>query len=127
MSLRILVAEDDNLNQLVILEMLKICRPEAEVVIVNNGQEALDCLAVGSYDVLLTDIAMPRMDGHELARRVKQDLKLDLPVVSVTAFAVAGDRERLLMQGFDDYISKPVNLDALDATLGRVLSLKVNS
>ena len=119
---RVLVAEDDELNKIVISEMLSMLSPELEVVVVNDGVEAFEKLQQENFDLLLTDIDMPNMDGRTLLKKVKDSLKKNIPIVSVTAFAVTGDRERLLMEGFDDYISKPLNMEELNRVLKRFLS-----
>lgn len=124
MSVRILVAEDDSFSQLVIHDMLKIIYPQAEIVIVGDGAEALDRLRNERFALVLSDVDMPVMDGNELVRSAKQDLGLEIPVISITALAVVGDRERLLMRGFDDYVSKPIDLEELRGTLDKYLCTK---
>ncbi len=118
---RVLVAEDDELNKIVISEMLSMLDPELEVTVVNDGVEAFEKLQQENFDLLLTDIDMPNMDGRTLLKKIKNVLKKDIPVVSVTAFAVTGDRERLLMDGFDDYISKPLDMEELERVLKKFL------
>lgn len=66
---------------------------------------------------MLTDIDMPGLDGIGLLRKLREELGLRMPVISVTAFAVVGDRERLLMNGFDGYVSKPIDMDELRRVL----------
>ncbi len=120
--MRFLIAEDDAFNQLVLADMLGIIHPGAEVVVAPDGGEALARLREESFDVLLTDIEMPVLDGNELLARIRDELGPDLPVISVTAFAVVGDRERLLMNGFDGYVSKPIDLEKLRLTLAACLA-----
>jgi two-component system cell cycle response regulator DivK len=126
-SIRILVAEDDGFNQLVIHDMLEIIIPEAEIVTVANGADALAALAAGPFDLVFSDIDMPVMDGMAMLQRIKAEPGLIMPVIAVTAFAVVGDRERLLLAGFDDYVSKPIVLDHLRDAAVRHLGLEVPS
>jgi len=126
-EVRILVAEDDPFNQLVICDMLEILIPEAVIVTVPNGADALDALAAEAFDLVLTDIDMPVLDGVALLQRIKAEPGLAMPVIAVTAFAVVGDRERLLLAGFDDYVSKPIVFDHLRDTVLHHLGLEVHS
>ncbi len=127
MNPRILIVEDDELNQLVIAGMIDVIMSDAEVVMTGDAEEALLRLGEQAFDVILSDMDLPGMDGQELARRVKNDLQLDTPLISVTAFAVVGDRERLLLKGFDDYVSKPIDLEQLRETLAKYLTMDVES
>ncbi len=87
----------------------------------DNGADALAGLAERRPDVVLLDISLPGMDGHEVLRRIRADAALaTLPVVAVSAHAMTGDRERFLAGGFDDYVSKPiVDEDVLFAAIER--------
>jgi CheY-like chemotaxis protein len=115
--MRFLVAEDDEFNRLVILEMLSLLYPQAEAVVASDGDEAAALAATRPFDLVLTDIDMPGLDGFGLLRRLRDGLGLGMPVVCVTAFAVVGDKERLLMNGFDGYVSKPIDMDDLRRVL----------
>jgi CheY-like chemotaxis protein/HPt (histidine-containing phosphotransfer) domain-containing protein len=91
----------------------------------NDGVEALEAWAAGRYAAVLADIHMPRMDGHELTRRIREAeadpgwTRGHTPVVAVTANAMKGEDERCLAAGMDAYLAKPVNMDGLRATLER--------
>jgi two-component system sensor histidine kinase/response regulator len=89
-----------------------------------NGEEALKMLGEAAYDLVLMDCQMPRMDGYEAtsAIRKRHPERERLPIVAMTAHAMAGDRERCLAAGLNDYLSKPVTLQALHAVLTRWLS-----
>jgi two-component system, sensor histidine kinase and response regulator len=118
---RILVVEDNRVNQIVILAMLKKTGYTADVVA--NGREALAALPDGRYDLVLMDCQMPVMDGYEATleiRRAEPPIR-NLPVVALTASAMEGDRDRCLAAGMDDFISKPVTADAVAAVLERWL------
>lgn len=124
--LRILVAEDDKFNQLVIHDMLALIIPGATIVTVADGAQALAALAEDPFDIVFSDIDMPVMDGRELVQRIKDDPDLAMPVIAVTAFAVVGDRERLLLQGFDDYLAKPLAFADLQAIAAQHLGVEVS-
>jgi len=120
MGVRVLVIEDDGLSRLVLQDMLALIRGDLEIVAVADGLAALQALERARFDLVLSDVDLPGMGGTELVRRIKQ-AHADLPVVCVTAFAVSGDREKLLLEGFDDYLSKPVVLEELERLLKRYL------
>jgi len=105
---RILMVEDDPANQYSVGFLL---RSEGyEVLLAENGSEAITKAEQERPDLILMDMMMPVMSGFEATRRLKQrsDLR-DIPVIALTAAAMAGDRERTLAAGCDDYISKPID------------------
>ena len=121
-ALRVLAAEDNAVNQRVVARLLRQLGSDVDVVA--NGREALEALraAAGAgrpYDVVLMDVQMPVMDGHEATRRLRRELApADQPhVIALTANAMTGDREACLDAGADDYLTKPVRRDALEASL----------
>ncbi len=115
---RILVAEDNSINQQVVREFLKLSG--MEVVIANNGQEALDALHLQDFDAVLMDVHMPVMDGIEATRRIREQEKFyHLPVLALTADVVQEEREKCIASGMNDFISKPINPEALIAALSR--------
>lgn len=108
---RLLLAEDSRINQAFAREVLESMG--CKVDIASNGQEALEALAVQTYDLILMDCQMPVMDGFEAARRISEwkqggYIKADLPIVALTANAMEGDRQRCIDAGMNDYLSKPV-------------------
>lgn len=119
-SLRILLAEDNPLNQEVALLLLQKLGYQASVV--NNGQEALEALTRRPYDVILMDLQMPELDGLETTRRIHQLFPgPGRPrIIAITANALIGDREHCLAAGMDDYLSKPIRLDLLQAVLAGI-------
>ena len=119
---RILVVEDDRVNQLALTRMLlKLGHAPA---VADNGRAALDILQHESFDCVLMDIQMPVMDGLEATRRIRArshpDIPADLPVVALTGHAMAGDRERFLAEGMTAYLSKPVDMDALARLIAEI-------
>lgn len=118
--LRILLAEDNTSSQKVALLMLKRLGYRADVVA--NGIEALHALERQPYDLVLMDVKMPEMDGLEATRQIRQRLSPEKQpkIIAITAYAIEGDRERCLAAGMDDYISKPVRLSDLEATLSKI-------
>lgn len=118
-GLKILLAEDNGVNQKVLTAML--IRSGHAVEAVENGVEAVAAAQNGDFDVILMDINMPEMDGITAARAIRA---LDgdvatIPIIAVTANALRGDREKYLDAGMDDYVSKPVRAEVLDAALDR--------
>lgn len=115
--LRILVAEDNPINQKVASHMLRRLGYRADMVA--NGLEAVEAVRRQTYDVVLMDVQMPEMDGVAATQIIKNEFDLgDCPrVVAMTANALSDDRRRYLDAGMDDYISKPVNIDELVTVL----------
>jgi two-component system, sensor histidine kinase and response regulator len=122
--LRILLAEDDPVNQRVAVAMLRKLGHQA--IVVDDGQEALDRLGNDTFDVVLMDVQMPRLDGYAATQAIRARAAATgarrLPIVAMTAHAIKGDRERCLDADMDDYLSKPIRLSELAATLDRVLT-----
>ncbi|MDD3580585.1 MAG: response regulator [Desulfobacca sp.] len=119
LPLRILLAEDNAVNQKVALRLLARLGYRADVVA--NGLEALEAVQRQLYDVVLMDVQMPEMDGLEASRRIKlSKQRAEAPrIIALTADAMQGDREKCLAAGMDDYITKPINVEALVAALAR--------
>lgn len=119
---RILVAEDNPINIKVALRQLTKLGYAADGV--GNGREAVEASSKLPYNAILMDYQMPEMDGYEATRRIRwlEGKKgRHVPIIAMTAHAMTGDRDRCIEAGMDDYISKPVKLDALDQVLQRNL------
>ncbi|MCC2637816.1 MAG: hypothetical protein K0Q68_1535 [Moraxellaceae bacterium] len=110
---RVLLVEDNPVNQLTASEMLK--RMGYRVEVVGNGQEAVDAVRQLDFDLVLMDCDMPVMSGYEAARRIREREGggRRLPIVALTASALPGDRELCLAAGMDDYLPKPVRMGEL--------------
>ncbi len=110
-SLRILVAEDNIMNQQLIKYLLKNWGFSLDLVF--NGAQAVEALRKQDYDMVLMDIQMPEMDGHMATRNIRKELKSAVPIIAMTAHAMAGEREKCINNGMNDYISKPLNEENL--------------
>jgi CheY-like chemotaxis protein len=118
---RILLAEDNQANIDVMLDYLDA--KGFEVIVVRNGAEALSAVQSAAPNLILMDIQMPGMDGLEATRRIRRQNGLSsVPIVALTALAMPGDRERCLQAGADDYLTKPINLRALNTTIEALLT-----
>jgi CheY-like chemotaxis protein len=120
--MRLLLVEDEDFNLMVLEEMIKIFYPDSQTTTAVNGQLAYEILKENSFDLILSDINMPVLDGYGLVKKIKEELEIDTPTVAVTAFAVQGDREKILLAGFDDYISKPIDMSELEKVLNKYLA-----
>ncbi len=116
----ILLAEDHPVNTMLAVKLLQDAG--FAVLTAGNGLEALQHLETEQVDLVLMDIQMPEMDGLEATRRIREQKKFtDLPIIAMTAHAMAGDRSRCLEAGMNDYISKPVRQDLLISLISRWL------
>lgn len=120
---KLLLVEDNPVNQKVALGMLK--KYGFELDMVTDGQQAIDRLqrlGPDYYKLVLMDMEMPVMDGYAAARQIRSDATFDkLPMIAMTAHAMKGDRDRCLEAGLDDYLSKPIDPELLFNTLSRYL------
>lgn len=107
-TLNILVCEDERINQKLFKRLL--VKQGHNVEIAENGIEAIEILKVRKFDLILMDIQMPLMDGLSTLSVIRNELKMDVPVIAVTAYALKGDRERFMSAGMNEYISKPINI-----------------
>ncbi|MCR5686361.1 MAG: EAL domain-containing protein [Lachnospiraceae bacterium] len=112
---RILVVDDTPMNLVVVKELLKETRIHIDEAL--SGTECLKKLEKNSYDLLLLDYRMPEMDGIETLKRIKEKGLSTFPVIALTANAISGARERFLKEGFDDYITKPIDSERLEKLL----------
>jgi two-component system sensor histidine kinase/response regulator len=118
--LRILLAEDNRVNQLLAVRLLE--KRGHEVAVAGNGEEALEALDRRAFDLVLMDVQMPEMDGLQATAAIrKREVKSGkhIPIIAMTAHAMAGDKERCLEAGMDDYITKPIRPEQLVDVLER--------
>jgi CheY-like chemotaxis protein len=118
---KILIAEDNAVNRELLRELLEI--RGYTVVEACDGEEALRVIEQTQPDLVLLDIGMPLLDGFGVIRKIRENPRFaSMPVVAVTAYAMQGDREKILSSKFDGYLSKPVDARSLVQELDRVLS-----
>jgi len=127
--LRILLVEDNAVNQVLALRLLE--KRGHTVAVAGNGKEALTALEKQSFDLVLMDVQMPEMDGFEATIAIREKEKTSgnhVPIIAMTAHAMVGDKERCLEAGMDDYISKPIRPEELNDFLKRhSLSVKTGA
>jgi DNA-binding response OmpR family regulator len=117
---RILVAEDNKLIQDTVV--FKLQRDGYEVVKAVDGKECMECLQSGTFDLLITDLFMPYISGHEIISSVRSEMKIDLPILVLSA---AGAEETVLKAfelGADDYMVKPFSLGELSIRVRKILA-----
>lgn len=113
-NVRVLVAEDNRANQLVIREMFK--RIGLNIDIAENGRQAIEMVQQYQYDVIFMDISMPEMDGMQACKAIRNlddPATAELPIIALTAHSLAGDKEKFLASGMNDYLSKPLRASQL--------------
>jgi PAS domain S-box-containing protein len=127
-SLRILVAEDNAVNQKLIVRLLE--KRGHSIHVVPNGREAVETLEGEAFDLVFMDMQMQVMDGFEAASEIRKREKssgVHVPIVALTAYAMKGDRERCLDAGMDGYITKPIRSAELDDILNRYIALRADA
>lgn len=111
-NIRILVAEDNPINQKLIKSILKKVNNNCDIA--ENGKIALDKLEENDYDILLLDMQMPVMDGMEALSNIRQDTKFkNLPIIALTAFAMSEERDKYIAAGCNEFVAKPINKNEL--------------
>jgi len=98
---------------MVIKDTLEHLLPGVYVEIAANGKTAIDMLQTGCYDLVLMDVQMPEMDGFEATRYIRNNLRMDIPVIALTARAIRGDLDKCLEAGMNGYLPKPFDQDEL--------------
>ncbi|PHR30086.1 MAG: hypothetical protein COA36_01505 [Desulfotalea sp.] len=121
-----LIVEDEHINQQILQAILSKLGHQSTLA--TNGEQALQLLESNHYDVILMDVQMPVLDGIETTRQIKKSTKFaaarHIPIIALTAYAMAGDQEKCLAAGMDGYLSKPVDIKALEAKLKALTSDK---
>lgn len=128
-SLKILLAEDNLVNQKVALALLRKINQTA--IVAANGRQVLDMLAGGGFDVILMDCQMPELDGYETTHKIRLEesdgaygRRVPHFIIALTANAMVGDREKCLAAGMDDFLTKPLDLAALEAAFRRAVAFR---
>ncbi len=120
---KVLVAEDDLVSQRYIIRLLE--KMGCEVVLAEDGLQAVDALKAEQFDVVLMDVEMPIMNGIEATRAIREPvtgcLDPDVPIIALTAHAMWGDEQRCMHAGMDDYIPKPVDIDSVASIIQSTL------
>jgi PAS domain S-box-containing protein len=112
----VLLVEDNEINQQVAREILE--GAGLNVALANDGQEGVNAVKECNYDVVLMDVQMPVMDGYTATREIRKDKQFkDLPIIAMTAHAMAGDEDKSLQAGMDGHVTKPIDPDQLFSTL----------
>jgi len=123
-NLRILLAEDNQVNQMLAARLLE--KHGHSVAVARTGRDALDAVEHQKFDLVLMDVQMPEVDGFEATAAIREMEKISgahLPIIAMTAMAMAGDRERCLAAGADGYISKPITAQELLKEIQRVRTM----
>lgn len=120
-SISVLVVEDNPMNQKLATAVLGRMGYSSDIA--ENGVKALEKLAENRYDLILMDIQMPVMDGYETTREIRNTLKLNIPIVAMTAHALVGEREHCLKVGMNDFVSKPFQMADLYRIVRRQLQI----
>lgn len=121
-NINILLVEDDKINQILAEKILK--KQKNNVVIANNGLEALELITENKFDIILMDIQMPELDGMETTRIIREKFKINTPIIALTAYAAKGDKEKFIKNGMNDYISKPISIREFYKVIDRNLNKK---
>jgi two-component system, cell cycle response regulator DivK len=123
MNLRVLLVEDNYDNYEMVRFLLE--RAGYTVIGARTGREGVTAAKEHKPDVILMDLSLPEMDGWEAAREIKNDPEIaNIPLIALTAHTLPGDRKKALESGFDDYISKPINVPAFYDIVKDVLNKK---
>jgi CheY-like chemotaxis protein len=118
--IKVLIAEDNPVNRELLRELLEVRGYSVSEAC--NGQEALQMIEEATPDILLLDLGMPVLDGFGTIRRIRGNANFaKLPVLAVTAYAMRGDKEKIIDSGFDGYLSKPIEAVTLMAEIERLL------
>ena len=117
--MRVLVAEDNAVNRLLVKRMFE--KLGCRIDLAGNGREAVDMASQLRYDIIFMDCFMPELDGYGASRELREleQTERRVPIIALTANAMADDRAKCIAAGMDDYLSKPVSLEEIRKTLQR--------
>ena len=117
-----LIVEDNPINMELVMEILTANGISVDEAV--NGEEAIEMVEKETYDLVLMDIELPGMDGVDATKIIKSRHK-NLPILALTSYAMKGDRERFIAAGFDDYISKPIDVDDFIDKINKLIHIIV--
>lgn len=115
---KILVVEDNNINQLVVKYILQ--KLGISIEIAANGTEAIEKIKSYHYDLVLMDIQLPVMNGYDITRYIRNEMKNPIPIIAMTALAINGEEEKCLESGMNGYVSKPFTVETLYSAINKV-------
>lgn len=118
-SMTFLIAEDEDINYIFLEEALK--HTQVKILRAINGEEAIDIFKANNIDLILMDIKMPKKNGYD-AKIAITEMNSAIPIIAQTAYALAGEKEKILKFGFDDYIAKPIKQGLLMEVIKRNLN-----
>lgn len=110
-SINVLMCEDNEMNQKLMTEVFS--GTKHKLTIANDGIEGLELLSKNKFDLILMDIQMPNLDGYQTTTIIREELKLDIPIIAITAHSTIKERDKCLSMGMSDYVSKPFKKDEL--------------
>lgn len=116
----ILIAEDEEINYMLLFEALN--RTGAKILHAEDGDQAVELIRNTNVDIILMDIKMPQSNGYEATREIKR-INSTIPIIAQTAYALAGEKEQIIDAGCDDYIAKPIKINALLLIIEKHLNL----
>lgn len=116
-KIKVLIAEDNPMNQQLIRHLMKSW--SIDYMMVENGTEAIEALGKSHYSIVLMDIQMPEMDGYTATNFIRNEMKMDVPIIAMTAHAMVGEKEKCLQLGMNDYVSKPIKETVLYNIIAR--------
>lgn len=123
-GLRILLAEDNDFNQMVAVDSLESAIPGAKIDLAKNGKQAVEFVLKNTYDIILMDIQMPEMDGHEATRIIRKlsDEKINsIPIIAMTASVIKAEVDKCFESGMNAFVPKPFNIDELLTKIASVI------
>ena len=124
MKAKILIIEDNEQNLYMLTFLLE--KRDYQVIQAQSGREGIEKACREKPDLVLLDIQLPEMDGHEVARRLRMKAGCDaIPIVAVTSYAMVGDRERILAAGCNGYVEKPIDPETFVAQMERYLRFSI--
>jgi len=121
-AIRILLAEDQPINRKIVIGLLK--RYDWQILIAENGEEAVEKYSSEHFDLILMDVQMPKLDGFDATRQIRkieENSGSRIPIIAMTAHAMKGDKEKCLESGMDYYITKPVDSKELIELIQKVV------